>query len=97
MIEHIVIFKLKPETTDEQTQTLITRLQGLKEAIPEIVDLTAGKTFTPERGQGFTVGLVVRFRDREGLAVYGPHPKHVPVKEYVGQICESTLAIDYEI
>lgn len=96
VVEHIVCFKLKPETTPEQEQRLIEMLQALKDTVPGIIDLSAGKTFTPERGQGFAVGLVVRFHDKEGLAVYGPHPNHQPVKEYVGQICESVLAVDYE-
>ncbi len=96
MVEHIVCFKLKPEATPEQETRLIEMLRGLKERVPGIVDLSAGRTFTPERGQGHTVGLVVRFRDKEGLAAYGPHPNHVPVKEYVAQVCESTLAVDYE-
>lgn len=96
MVEHIVCFKLKPEATPEQESRLIEMLVALKETVPGIVDLSAGRTFTPERGHGYTVGLVVRFRDKEGLAAYGPHPNHLPVKEYVGQVCESTLAIDYE-
>lgn len=96
MVEHIVCFKLKPDATPEQEATLIEMLQGLKSKIPTVVDLSVGRTFTPERGQGFTVGLVVRFKDKEGLAVYGPHPDHLPVKDYVGQVCESVLAIDYE-
>lgn len=96
MVEHIVCFKFKPETTEEQIDTLIRRLQALKEAIPTVVDLTAGKTFTPERGQGYSAALVVRFNDKAGLNFYQPHPKHVAVKEYIAEICESTLAIDYE-
>ncbi|MFZ5823157.1 MAG: Dabb family protein [Bacillota bacterium] len=96
MVEHIVCFKLKPDATPEQENRLIEMLKALKETVPGIVDLSAGRTFTPERGQGYTVGLVVRFRDREGLAVYGPHPNHVPVKEYAAQVCESVLAVDYE-
>lgn len=95
MVEHIVIFKPKPGTTPEQEQKLIDMLRGLKGKVPGIVDLTAGRNFS-ERGQGHTVGLVVRFNDREGLAVYGPHPDHVVVKEYVAQICEPSIAVDYE-
>jgi len=96
MVEHIVCFKLKPETSQAQAERLVEMLKGLKSKVPTVVDLSAGFTFTPERGQGYTIGLVVRFKDKEGLAVYGPHPEHMPVKEYVAQICESTLAIDYE-
>jgi len=96
VVEHIVCFKLKPEITEEQEQQFIAKLRELKHTVPTVVDLSAGRTFTPERGQGFTVGLVVRFNDKEGLAVYGPHPNHQPVKDLVGQICESVMAIDYE-
>jgi antibiotic biosynthesis monooxygenase (ABM) superfamily enzyme len=96
VVEHIVCFKLKPAVTKEQQEKFLTALRGLKTAVPGIVDLTAGETFTPERGQGYTIGLVVRFHDREGLAAYGPHPNHQPVKQMVAELCESNLAIDYE-
>lgn len=96
VVEHIVCFKLKPEATPEQEQLLMERLRSLKGKIPTIVDLSVGRTFTPERGQGYTVGLVVRFKDRDGLAVYAPHPEHVPVRDYAVSICDSLLAIDYE-
>jgi len=36
------------------------------------------------------------FTDREALERYGPHPEHVPVKEYVAKVCEDVIAIDYE-
>lgn len=96
MVEHIVCFKLKPEATPEQETQLIEMLRGLKDKIPTIMDLSAGRTYVPERGQGYTIGLVVRFQDKAGLALYGPHPEHVPVKEYATRVCESLLAIDYE-
>lgn len=97
MVEHIVCFKLKQGTTSEEEQKLIDMLRALKEKVPGILSLTAGKTFTPERGQGFSVGLVVRFPDKEALAIYGPHPNHQPVKDYVAQVCESVMAVDYEV
>jgi len=87
---------MKPEVTPEQEATMIDMLQGLKTTVPGIADLTVGRTFTPERGQGFTIGLVVRFYDRQGLAAYGPHPNHLPVKEFIGQHTASVLALDYE-
>lgn len=96
MVEHIVCFKLKPEITAEQEAEFIAALRGLKEKIPAIVDLSAGHNFSPERGQGFTVGLVVRFKDKEGLATYGPHPHHQPVKDMVARMTDSVLAVDYE-
>lgn len=97
MVVHIVCFKLKPGTTPEQEQRLIEMTRGLRDSVPGIVDLSVGRTFTPERGQGYTYALVVRFQDRAALAAYLPHPRHVPVKEYAGEICESLLVMDYEV
>ncbi len=95
MVEHIVIFKLKPESSEAQKDELIQRLRGLKGKVEGMVDLSAGESFT-DRHKGYTVGLVVRFTDREALERYGPHPAHVPVVEYVRQVCEDVIAVDYE-
>lgn len=97
MVEHIVIFKLKPGATPEQEQKLIDMLRALKEKVPGILDLTVGKNFTPERGQGYSVGLVVRFQNKDGLAAYGPHPDHMLVKNYVAEVCENSLIVDYDV
>jgi L-alanine-DL-glutamate epimerase-like enolase superfamily enzyme len=97
MVEHIVLFKVKPEYTEAQVDHMIERLRSLRHAIPGIVDLTVGKNISPDRAQGFNVGLVVRFTDREALAGYGPHPNHVPVKKLTAEMSESLIAVDYEI
>lgn len=95
MVEHIVLIKLKPDVTAQRKQELIEALRGLKGRTPGMVDLSAGETFT-DRHNGYTVGLVVRFEDKASLEAYGPHPAHVPVKELVGELSESVIAVDYE-
>ncbi|HEY8417031.1 MAG TPA: Dabb family protein [Limnochordales bacterium] len=95
MVEHIVLFKLKPGTTEVEKQTLLEKLRGLEGKIEGIVSLSAGETFT-DRHKGYTIGLVVRLADREALERYGPHPEHLPVKEYVAQVCEDVIAVDYD-
>lgn len=96
MVEHIVLFKMKPESTTEQKAELIRRLRDLAGKIEGIVSLSAGESFT-DRHKGYKVGLVVRFVDKDALDRYGPHPEHVPVKEYVARVCEDVIAVDYEI
>lgn len=95
VVEHIVIFKLKQESTEAEKEELIQRLRGLKGKVEGMIDLSAGESFT-DRHQGYSVGLVVRFENREALERYGPHPAHVPVVEYVRQVCEDVIAVDYE-
>lgn len=95
MVEHIVLFKLKPETTTAEKEALLEALRGLEGKIQGIVSLSAGESFT-DRHKGYTIGLVVRFTDREALERYGPHPEHVPVKELAGRLSEDVIAVDYE-
>ncbi len=95
MVEHIVLFKLKPEVGEAKKEELVEALRGLKGRTPGMVDLSAGETFT-DRHNGYTVGLVVRFEDKASLEAYGPHPAHVPVKELAGELSESIIAVDYE-
>lgn len=96
MIEHVVLFKLKPETTDHEKNELIRRLRSMEGKIEGMVSLSAGESFT-DRHKGYTIGLVTRFVDKAAFEKYGPHPEHVPVKEYLTQICEDVIAVDYEI
>lgn len=95
MVEHIVLFKMKPESTEDDKARLIEALKGMKGRIPGMVDLSAGESFT-NRHQGFVVGLVVRVEDKAALEVYDTHPVHLPVKELVKELCTDVLAVDYE-
>mgnify|MGYP005837896343 CR=1 FL=1 len=97
MIEHIVLFKWKPETSPEQIAAAITGLQRLKTAIPGIVDLSCGQNFC-DRAQGFQTALVVRFTDRNALETYQPHPAHqAVVHTLIKPIAADILAVDFEI
>jgi len=97
MIEHVVLFKVTANATEEQKQRMVAELSGLKEKIPGIVDLSVGRNFS-DRNQGFEIGLVVRFRDREALEVYLPHPAHRGcVETYINPIREDVIVVDYEI
>lgn len=97
MIEHIVLFKWKAEASPDAIAAVFEALRQLKNQIPEIVELSCGENFS-ERSQGFQHGLVVRFRDRQGLATYQPHPAHqAVVQSLIKPIVAEILAVDYEI
>ncbi len=96
MVEHVVLFKLKPEATEAQKTAMIEALQGLKGQIEGIADLTCGRNFS-ERSQGYEIGLVARFRDRDALDAYIPHPAHRGVVEkYINPIRQDVIVADYE-
>ena len=96
MIEHIVLFRWKPEATDEQVAAVMEGLRGLKDSVPGILALACGVDFSG-RAQGYTHGLVVRFPDRAALDAYGPHPAHQAVVEtQIKPIVSDVLAFDFE-
>ncbi|MFG6118074.1 MULTISPECIES: Dabb family protein [Thalassobacillus] len=97
MIEHIVLVKFSEETTKEQKQELIRRTLNLKHIIPGIVDIQQGLNFS-DRSQGYEVGLTVRFKDRESLENYGPHPAHQEIVSYLKRIgMKDSIIVDFEI
>ncbi len=97
MVEHIVLLKFSPETTDEQKEELIRRTLLLKEIIPGIVDIQQGMNFS-NRSQGYEVGLTVRFKDRASLENYGPHPAHQETVSYLKDIgVEDSIIVDFDI
>jgi hypothetical protein len=97
MVEHIVLFKVRAEATQEQRDRMVAELKRLRELVPGIVDLSVGYNFS-ERGQGFQIGLVVRFESRAALEGYLPHPAHrACVEQHINPIREDVIVSDYEI
>ncbi len=96
MIEHIVLFRFKPETSDATKTKIIQELLDLRSRIPSIRDISAGANFC-DRSKGYDYGLVVRFADRQGLDEYQVHPDHQKVVvEWVRPNLAEILAVDYE-
>lgn len=97
MVEHLVLFKLSPEATEEQKQQAIDGLKSLREKIPGILHLSAGRNFS-DRSQGYEIGLTVQFVDRAALDVYIPHPAHREcVDRFITPIKTDVIVVDYEI
>ena len=96
MINHLVVFKFGPSTTEEQLDEVIKRLKALKEEIPGIEDIKAGRNFS-EKNKGFEVGLSVILTDQSALKIYSPHPEHQKVISYLKEVeLEDLIVIDFE-
>jgi hypothetical protein len=97
MVEHVVLFKTTAGATEEQKERMVAELAALRGKIPGILDLTVGRNFS-SRNQGYDIGLVVRFENRDALEVYLPHPAHRGcVDTFVAPIKEDVIVVDYEI
>lgn len=96
MINHTVLFKLKPEASQAQIDGLVAALQALSDKVPTLQQIQVGHNFS-DRSKGFSVMLYSTFLDKEGLAAYAVHPEHVKVvNEHVKPILEDIVVADIE-
>ncbi|MBC7660870.1 MAG: Dabb family protein [Chitinophagaceae bacterium] len=97
MIEHIVLFRCKPGTTDTIREQFVAAARSLKGEIPGILYLSAGTNWS-DRSDGYELALVERFADKKALDAYQIHPYHEKFKsEWVKPHIEKVLAVDYFI
>ena len=97
MIEHLVLFRVKAHTQVEDELKMLNGLRSLPGHVASIVELSCGKN-TSDRSQGFTHGLLVRFRSQADLDAYIVHPEHRRiVSECISPIVENVIVVDYEV
>ncbi|KAI8886527.1 hypothetical protein K501DRAFT_213633 [Backusella circina FSU 941] len=94
-VVHTVIVKFKPEVTEEQKEETIKSMLALKDAISEIIHITAGKTFT-DRSQGFEWGWVLEFEKKEDIPVYAKHQAHLDFEKKYKPTFADLIAVDFE-
>lgn len=102
MIEHLVLFKVKPTASSEQIKDAVAALKKMKSEIPGIEDISAGTNNSPEdKSHGYNFGLVVRFQNTNSRDEYITHPFHREVVEKfilpIVEDRESILVLDYDI
>ena len=96
LLRHVVLFKFKDDTTDEQVRKIERAFCVLPAKIPEIHDFAWGTDVSVENlQQGFTHCFVVTFRSRADRAKYLPHPAHKAFGNILGPHMDKVLVIDY--
>ncbi len=95
-VRHVVMFKYKPGTTEEQIRAVTDAFRELKNRIPGIVSFEYGSNNSPEGlSRGFTHVYVVTFEDANARDTYLPHPAHQQFGEVVGPRLEDVFVVDY--
>ncbi len=96
MLVHIVCWKYKPDTTNEQRENHIAKLRSLVGLIPNIESFEVGADIL-HLDRSFDTGLVAKYPDRAALDFYNDHPEHQKVVAIGKQIAEKVVAVDFEI
>lgn len=95
MLTHIVCWKYKPETTEQEIETHIAKLKNLPNLISNILSFNVGRDVL-HLDRSFDTGLVATYTDREALDEYNVHPDHQKVVALGKQIAEKVVSVDFE-
>ncbi len=97
-IQHMVLFKIKPEVTPEKITELFRLLADLQQLIPGITYFAGGPYSSPEGlNQGYTHGFIMTFESVNARDIYLPHPEHERVKAALLACIDSAIAFDFEV
>lgn len=95
MLTHIVCWKYKAETTEEEIETHIAELRNLPDVIPHILSFNVGRDLL-HLERSFDTGLVAVYPNREALDAYTIHPDHQKVAALGKRIAEKVVSVDFE-
>ena len=95
-VQHIVLFKFKPETTPEKLKEIIAAFEALPSKIKEIKDLKWGTNNSPEdHAHGLTHAFILTFDSTKDRDAYLPHPAHKEFGKVVGPWIADLTVVDF--
>lgn len=98
MVEHLVLFKLKEDTTEEDRQLMVVTLKRLQSMFDGIVEMSVGINNSNEgKSKGFEVGMRILFRDQVALDAYVPDPQHIGLVDEIRPFFEDVIVFDYVV
>lgn len=99
MIRHIVLWRLKGDTSEEKNRhasEIKAALEALNGRIPGLIRLEVGIDFIRSE-ESSDIALYSEFESREALDVYQAHPEHLKVMPLVKAARTERRAVDYEV
>ncbi len=98
MVKHIIIWKLKPELSEEEKSEAKAKikagLEGLKGVIPGLEEISVKTEFLSSSTGD--IMLDSTFKDEDALKGYQTNPKHLEVAGYVRSMVSERSCVDYE-
>lgn len=97
MLHHIVIWKMRGETSDERrerAETVAAALRPLAESVPTVRKLDV-RINELDGYNNFDVALISEFDDVAGFEAYVIHPEHQAVVKIIGENAEVRAGLDY--
>lgn len=96
VVQHIVLFKFKPETTPEKLKEILTAFEALPSKIKEIKGFQWGTNNSPENhAHGLTHAFILTFDSEKDRDAYLPHPAHKEFGTIVGPWLADVTVVDF--
>jgi hypothetical protein len=97
VIQHIVLLKWKPDTSEEQILAAFRRAEPLPREIDGVESLTIGRNRV-KHDHGYTHALIVRLTDEDALERYLGHPLRTTyMREHLQPLEEERIEIDVPV
>ncbi len=103
MIAHVVLFRLRPDLSDDARETLANTLARATREIPSIrrahvgTRLTTGRAYEQLMTTDYSFAAIFEFDDRGGLQAYLDHPVHEQLAQRFYASVEQALTYDFEL
>lgn len=95
-VQHIVLFKFKPETTPEKVNEIVAAFEALPSQIKEIKGFKWGTNNSPEKlNKGLTHAFILTFDNEKDRDAYLPHPAHKKFGTIVGPWLAEVTVVDF--
>ena len=89
-----MVWKYKPEITEEQREEHRHRLKHLTNIIPEIISLNVGADML-NLPRSYDTGLVATFADQAALDIYTNNAEHLKVAVLGREIAAHVVSVDF--
>lgn len=95
-LRHVVLFKFKETSSEEDIQGVEDAFNALPSKIPLIKGYEWGMNNSPENlNKGFTHCFFLTFNSEADRDAYLPHPDHKVFEDIAGPHIEDVLVVDY--
>lgn len=103
MVCHVVLFRPRPDLTENDRQALANALDAALRTIPSVRRFSVGLRIIHGRGyehamtEDLHYATVIEFDDLAGLQTYLQHPAHEALGARFNASVEKALVYDYEV
>jgi len=99
MIKHVVFFKMKEEAEGragtENAKMLAEKFTDISGKIPGVVSVETGFNYNSEK-QFYELCLYQAFESKQALQDYLVHPLHMEVRDFVFNVIDHRMVVDFE-